>query len=152
MVVGRTMFFTTNTDQVRALDAATGRPLWTYTPLVDFVAAPGTVGVNPTSRGVAAGAGRVYDLTYDDRLIALNAKTGAVLWRRRVANPLAGDAENSPGTYWNGEVIVGGPAGDSGRRGFVAAYDAPTGTALAYLRRAVSRARMGAGVGCPRRR
>ena len=129
VVVGRTMYVTTNTDQVQALDAVTGRPLWSYTPLVDFVAAPGSVSVDPTSRGVAVGAGRVYDLTYDDRLIALNARTGAVLWSRRVANPGLGDAENSPGTYWNGEVIVGGPSGDSGRRGFVAAYDARTGHA-----------------------
>jgi alcohol dehydrogenase (cytochrome c) len=127
VVVGRTMYITTNTDQVRAVDAVTGRSLWSYTPVVDFVAAPGTVGADPTSRGVAVGAGRVYDLTYDARLIALDARTGAVLWRRRVANPSQGDAENSPGTYWNGEVIVGGPAGDSGRRGFVAAYDARTG-------------------------
>src|ERR1700710_2176211 len=117
VVVGRTMFITTNTDEVRAVDAVTGRSLWSYTPLVDFVAARGTVGGDPTSRGVTVGVGRVFDLTYDDRLIALNAKTGAVLWSRRVANPLRGDAENSPGTYWNGEVIVGGPAGDSGRRG-----------------------------------
>jgi alcohol dehydrogenase (cytochrome c) len=129
VVVGRTMYITTNTDEVRALDAVTGRSLWSYTPLVDFVAAPGSVSVDPTSRGVAVGAGRVYDLTYDDRLIALNARTGAVLWSRHVANPRRGDAENSPGTYWNGEVIVGGPAGDSGRRGFVAAYDARTGHA-----------------------
>jgi alcohol dehydrogenase (cytochrome c) len=128
VVVGRTMYITTNTDQVRAVDAVTGRVLWNYTPMVDFVAAPGTVGADPTSRGVAVGAGRVYDLTYDDHLVALDASTGAVLWSRRVANPSQGDAENSPGTYWNGEVIVGGPAGDSGRRGFVAAYDARTGT------------------------
>jgi alcohol dehydrogenase (cytochrome c) len=37
---------------------------------------------------------------------------------------------NSPGTFWDGEVIVGGPAGDVGRRGFVAAYDAATGRRL----------------------
>ncbi len=37
---------------------------------------------------------------------------------------------NSPGTFWNGELLVGGPAGDAGLRGFVAAYDARTGKQL----------------------
>ena len=37
---------------------------------------------------------------------------------------------NSPGTFWHGELLVGGPAGDAGLRGFVAAYDAATGKQL----------------------
>ena len=37
---------------------------------------------------------------------------------------------NSPGTFWRGELLVGGPAGDAGLRGFVAAYDAASGKQL----------------------
>ena len=76
------------------------------------------------------GAGRIYELTYDDQLIALDARTGKQLWDVRVANAAAGYASNSPGTYWNGEVIVGGPAGDAGLRGYVAAYNARNGHRL----------------------
>lgn len=130
VVVGRTLYYTTNTDAVFAVDAATGRLRWSYTPRVDFLAGPDPIGVRPTSRGVAVGAGRVYDLTYDDRLIALDAGTGAVLWHVRIGDPSRGDAENSPGTYWRGEVIVGGPAGDTTEPGFIAAYSARTGHRL----------------------
>ena len=48
----------------------------------------------------------------------------------RVDDPEPGHTENSPGTYWHGELIVGGPAGDAGLRGFVAAFDARTGRRL----------------------
>ena len=45
-------------------------------------------------------------------------------------DPAKGNTMNSPGTFWNGELLVGGPAGDAGLRGFVAAYDAATGKQL----------------------
>jgi glucose dehydrogenase len=130
IVVGRTMYYDTGTDEVFAVDAATGSIRWTYTPAVDFLAGPQITSVEPVSRGVAYGAGRIYLTTADDRLIALDARTGRPLWKTRVADPAKGDTMNSPGTFWDGEVVVGGPAGDAGRRGFVAAYDAATGRRL----------------------
>jgi PQQ-dependent dehydrogenase (methanol/ethanol family) len=130
IVVGRTMYYDTGTDEVFAVDAATGAIRWTYTPPVDFLSGPQITSAEPVSRGVAYGAGRIYLTTADDRLIALDARTGRPLWKTRVADPAKGDTMNSPGTFWDGEVIVGGPAGDVGRRGFVAAYDAATGRRL----------------------
>ena len=130
IVVGRTMYYDTTTDEVLAADAATGRVTWSYSPEVDFLASPRGAGTAPVSRGVTYGAGRIYELTYDAQLIALDARTGKKLWDVRVANANQGYAENSPGTYWDGEVIVGGPAGDAGLRGFVAAYNARTGHRL----------------------
>jgi glucose dehydrogenase len=47
-----------------------------------------------------------------------------------VVDPGEGNTMNSPGVFWNGELIVGGPAGDAGLRGFAAAYDAATGKPL----------------------
>ncbi|MBS1889530.1 MAG: PQQ-binding-like beta-propeller repeat protein [Actinobacteria bacterium] len=130
IVVGRTMYYDTGTDQVFAVDAATGRVRWTYTPPVDFLAAPRLSLSPPVSRGVAYGAGRIYLTTADDQLIALDARTGKVRWADRVADPSKGNTLNSPGTYWHGELLVGGPAGNAGLRGFVAAYDAATGRPL----------------------
>jgi alcohol dehydrogenase (cytochrome c) len=130
VVVGSTMYYSTNTNEVLAVNAATGRLRWSYVPEVNFLLGPQGVDAVPVSRGVAVGGGRVYDLTADDQLIALNARTGRRLWRVRVADPNAGYSESSPGTYWRGEVIIGGPAGDSGLRGFVAAFDASTGRRL----------------------
>ncbi len=130
VVVGSTMYYSTNTDQVVAVNAATGRLDWTYTPEVDFLAGPQGFHSSPDSRGVTVAGGRIYDLTTDDQLIALSARSGSELWDVRVADSSEGYVENSPGTYWNGEIIIGGPAGDAGLRGFVAAYDARSGREL----------------------
>lgn len=130
VVVGRTMYITTNTDQVLALDAASGRRLWTYTPRVDFSSAVGDVGQLPVSRGVTVAAGRVFLVTFDDRLIALGAGDGRELWRQRFADPRAGLWAPSPPAYWRGRLFVGGAANASGLRGFVAAYDSSTGREL----------------------
>jgi alcohol dehydrogenase (cytochrome c) len=130
IVVGRTMYYDSGTDEVFAVDGATGKIRWTYTPQVDFLAGPQLETSEPVSRGVTYGAGRIYLTTADDQLIALDARTGKKIWRRQVIDPGAGNSMNSPGTYWHGELIVGGPAGDAGLRGFIAAYDARTGKQL----------------------
>jgi alcohol dehydrogenase (cytochrome c) len=129
VVIGRTMYYTTNTDEVDAVDAVTGKLRWSYVPRVNLFAGPLSTST-PVSRGVAVGGGRVYDLTYDDQLLAMKASTGRLLWRVPVASAADGETEDSPGVYWDGEVIVGGPAGSSGQAGFVAAFDASTGRRL----------------------
>jgi PQQ-dependent dehydrogenase (methanol/ethanol family) len=130
IVVGRTMYYDTGTDQVYAVDAATGKVRWTYAPPVDFLAGPALNITEPVSRGVTFGAGRIYLTTADDQLIALDAKTGKPVWKTQVVDPSKGNTMNSPGVYFDGELIVGGPAGDAGLRGFAAAYDATTGKQL----------------------
>src|SRR5919199_3291875 len=95
VVVGRRMYLTTNTNQVWALDAATGAVIWTYTPRVNFfvsgVGAKNGVGAEgltpPTNRGVAVAAGKVYELTFDCHLLALDAATGKLLWRGAAGGP-----------------------------------------------------------------
>ena len=52
IVVERTMYYDTGTDQVFAVDAATGKVRWTYAPPVDFLAGPGLA--SSTSRSAAA--------------------------------------------------------------------------------------------------
>jgi alcohol dehydrogenase (cytochrome c) len=130
IVVGRTMYYDTGSDEVFAVDAASGRELWSYVPEIDFFAGPAGGSAIPVSRGVTYGAGRIYLVTGDARLVALDAKTGKRLWERPVADPAAGNVLNSPGTFWKGEIVVGGPAGAAGLRGFVAAYSAKDGTPL----------------------
>jgi PQQ-dependent dehydrogenase (methanol/ethanol family) len=130
IVVGRTMYYDTGTDQVYAVDAATGKVRWTYAPPVDFLAGPSLQINEPVSRGVTYGDGRIYLTTADDQLIALGAKTGKPRWKTQVIDPEKGNTMNSPGAFFDGELIVGGPAGDAGLRGFVAAYDAASGKQL----------------------
>ena len=128
VVVNGVMYYTTNADQVRAVNAATGSQIWQYTPKVDFYhAIAGGGGGVPTNRGVAVANGKVYLLTFDNQLISLQASTGEKLWDSQVADPLQGYSETSPATYWNGLLFVGSAESDAGLRGFVAAYDANTG-------------------------
>lgn len=128
VVVGGIMYLTTNTDQVIAVQAATGRRIWTYTPTVNFLGPMLLQGsVQPVNRGVEVAEGQVYLLTYDDQLISLNAATGKPEWRTVVADP-AHYYEQSPPTYWQGLLLIGEAGIGSGVRGFVAAFDARNGT------------------------
>lgn len=128
VVVGRRMYVTTSTNEVWALDAASGAVVWKYLPRVDFLFSVGLGGVTvPTNRGVAVANGRVYELTFDCHLIALDAFRGKLLWQVRVADPRLGYYETAAPTVWRGLVFVGSSGGDSGARGFVAAYDGSSG-------------------------
>jgi len=128
VVVNGTMYFTTNTDQVVAVNAATGRLKWKYTPSVAFYrAVAGGGGGVPTNRGVTVANGHVYLLTFDDQLIALQAATGEKLWKTTVSSSFAGYSETSPPTYWNNMLFVGSAESDAGMRGFVAAFNASSG-------------------------
>jgi outer membrane protein assembly factor BamB len=127
-VINGVMYYTTDTDQVRAVDATNGHLIWQYTPQVDFLnSTQGGGGGAPLNRGVTVVNGRVYLGTFDSHLIALQAATGEVLWNTEMNLPSAHYALSSPPTYYNGLLFVGSEAGDSGLRGYVAAYDANTG-------------------------
>jgi PQQ-dependent dehydrogenase (methanol/ethanol family) len=128
VVVNGVLYMTTNLDQVRAVNAATGAMYWQYTPKVNFyqAIAAGGGGV-PANRGVNIANGTVYLLTFDDQLIALQAATGEKIWSTTVADARLGYSEDSPPTYWNGLLLVGSAGAEGGLRGFIAAYDARTG-------------------------
>jgi glucose dehydrogenase len=79
--------YDTGLDQVFAVDAATGNVRWTYTPPPNFLAGPGLELLEPVSRGVTFGAGKIFVITADDQLIALDAGTGKGKWKMRVVDP-----------------------------------------------------------------
>jgi glucose dehydrogenase len=109
--------------KIMALDAATGAKLWTTTyPLGRFKICCG-----PNNRGPALAYGNLYVLTLDDKLLALNARTGRERWETRLADPNAGYSESMAPQIFDGMVIVGSAGGEWALRGFVAAYDARTG-------------------------
>jgi alcohol dehydrogenase (cytochrome c) len=110
-------------DLVEAISAASGKVLWSYRP----AAIHQPVWAPVATRGVALGDGLVFLLAADDQLTALDAKTGAVRYSVQVASPAQGYFETMNPVFAKGKVIVGSSGGDEGNRGFVAAYDAPTG-------------------------
>jgi alcohol dehydrogenase (cytochrome c) len=79
------------------------------------------------NRGVAFLDGRLFRGTGDARLIALDAKSGKMIWKDVVGNPAIGEFIAAAPIAWNGLVFVGVAGGDWGIRGRVMAFDAQTG-------------------------
>ena len=128
IMVGRTLYVTTNTGEVVAFDAATGRRRWKHAPKVDFSLSRGIGGFGvAVNRGVAVDDKQVYLLTFDNQLQALSRATGEMLWSSRVADPRTGAYQSMAPSVWNGLIYVGVSGAEDGIRGYVAAYDARTG-------------------------
>jgi alcohol dehydrogenase (cytochrome c) len=123
LVVADTMFVTTSHTTV-ALDAANCDMRWRT------VNTPDEVEAWPVNRGAAYLDGKVFRGTNDGRLIALDAKTGALIWKTKIGDPTHGEAVPSAPVAWNGMVFVGLAVGDFGTRGRMMAYDAATGHEL----------------------
>lgn len=123
MVNGGVMFVATPGYQVIALEAKTGRTLWTYrkTPI------QGARVLHQTTRGVALYGDKVYFAAGDAFLVALNAKTGREVWSTQVADSLSGYYMSLAPLVADGKVMVGVSGGENGIRGFVAAFDPESG-------------------------
>ena len=101
-------------NRVEALDARAGRLIWQY------LRPPATRG---WQRGVAVYQGRVYVGTVDSSLVALDAKTGNLLWESKAVGEGIRMLGAAP-LIAKGKVVVGG-SGKGG--GWVQAFDAETG-------------------------
>ncbi|MEH2538177.1 MULTISPECIES: PQQ-dependent dehydrogenase, methanol/ethanol family [unclassified Bradyrhizobium] len=127
VVVDGVMYQTASWSVVHAIDARTGKRLWTYDPKVDRT--KGYKGCcDVVNRGVALWKGKVFVGAYDGRLIALDAVTGKVVWEKDTLI----DKEHSytitgAPRVFNGKVVIGNGGAEYGARGYVTAYDAETG-------------------------
>ncbi len=129
VVNGSTMFITTPMDTVIALDAAGGRVLWKYVPNISMQALR-AVCCDVVNRGVALYGNDVFLGTIDDRLIALDAQSGRLVWSRQVVAVGKDHAITGAPLVVGGRVITGVAGGEFGARGFIAAFDAQTGRRL----------------------
>lgn len=82
------------------------------------------------NRGVAVLDGRVFRGTCDGRLVALDAKSGKLLWKNVIANPRLGESTPGVPLAWQGVVFMGIAGSELGIRGRVLAFDAATGKEL----------------------
>lgn len=122
------VLFVTGPNQVFALDALTGNPVWHYSrPLSNGLVGDAKLGTN---RGVAILRDRVFLVTDNAHLLALQRATGNLAWDV----PLAQGNQNYGGTLAplvvEEMVIVGVSGADEGIRGFVAALRADTGALI----------------------
>jgi glucose dehydrogenase len=90
LVVDGVMYVSLPYNHVVALDAATGERIWRY----EHKLITDKLCCGPANRGLALGYGRLYMITVDARLIALDRRTGRVEWDVPVADPNTGAAES----------------------------------------------------------
>jgi PQQ-dependent dehydrogenase (methanol/ethanol family) len=121
------MFLTTSFNHVYAIDARTGEEYWHYKHKLGPIV---TVCCGNNNRGVAIAEGKLYMGTIDAKLVALDAKTGKVVWETQIADPDKGYSETMAPAYVDGKVLIGTNGGEYGIRGFVKAFDAKDGKLL----------------------
>lgn len=130
LVVGDTMFVVTpKPNTVYALDLRRdGVIKWSYRaeqPELQTAIARACCGAQ--TRGIAYGDGKVFLATLDGQLIALDAETGAVVWKQQNADLSIGETMTTAPFVVHNNVIVGVAGGEYGVRGHITAYDIDTG-------------------------
>jgi quinohemoprotein ethanol dehydrogenase len=124
------LYFASGLNIVHAVDARSGEALWVYDPHV-AEAAGRKLRQGWGSRGIGYWDGKVYTGTGDGRLIAIDAKSGSVVWSVMTVDASDGRYITGAPRLFDGKVIIGhGGADSSNVRGYVTAYDAKTGVRL----------------------
>ena len=124
LVVDGVMYITASPSSVIALDAKTGRPYWRYDhPLPDEL----NFCCGPSNRGVAILGDRLFMSTLDAHVVALDTKTGSVIWDAEAGDEKAGYSKKAAPLVIGDKVVTGIAGGEFGIRGFLDAYDAQTG-------------------------
>jgi PQQ-dependent dehydrogenase (methanol/ethanol family) len=125
------LYLVTAQNHVQAYDAVTGETLWAYNPTLD---ASDSICCGPQAKGVAVAYGKVFVPRLDGKVVALDAKTGAVVWTANQADILPEPTHyytftSAPQVY-DGMVILGNAGSEYPTRGFVEALSATDGKLL----------------------
>jgi PQQ-dependent dehydrogenase (methanol/ethanol family) len=128
LIIGSTMYVHAPfPNTVFALDLnADGRIIWKYEPKQD----PDTIPVmccDTVNRGPAYGGGKIILHQADTTVVALDARTGKVVWKAVNGDPKKGETGTSSPMVVKDKVIIGISGGEFGVRGSLTAYDLNTG-------------------------
>jgi alcohol dehydrogenase (cytochrome c) len=124
LVVDGVLYTVQAPNDVVALDAVTGRPFWTF----PYEPAPeGRPCCGRVNRGLAILGDTLYMGTIDAHLLAIDAHSGELRWKVKVAEAAERYSITHSPTVVKDKVIVGTGGGDGPIRGLIAAYDARTG-------------------------
>ena len=125
LVLDGVLYVTGSHNFAWALDARTGRPFWQYRRNLPDDLTYGSSA--PVNRGFGILGDRLFMVTLDARLLALDRKTGSVLWDIELADYRIGYAATLAPLVIDDKVIVGISGGEYPTRGFIDAYDPTTG-------------------------
>src|SRR5690606_37628641 len=104
-----------------------GRVIWKYEPKQD----PDVIAVmccDTVNRGVAYGDGKIILNQADATVVALDAKTGEVVWTAKNGDPNKGETGTSAPMVVKDKVIVGMSGAEFGVRGHLTAYNLADGS------------------------
>ena len=125
LVLDGVLYVTGSHNFAWALDARTGRPFWQYRRNLPDDLTYGSSA--PVNRGFGILGDRLFMVTLDAHLLALDRKTGSVLWDIELADYRIGYAATLAPLVIDDKVIVGISGGEYPTRGFIDAYDPTTG-------------------------
>jgi len=109
-----------------ALDARNGRQIWRTPVTLEM----GTTGAPITRGGPVLYNGKLFRITYDNHLVALDMKTGKELWNQKYAEGKEGYYSTGAPIIANGVLISGMAGGERTTRGFLDGWDPDTGKKL----------------------
>lgn len=124
IVVDGVMYVTGWDGWVWAMDAVTGQLHWQYKHAVPFDTSLCCGNVN---RGCAVGHGKVFVVTLNAHVLALDAETGKCVWDKTWGDVRAGESGTVAPLLVKDLVIVGSSGGEFGNRGHLDAFNVETG-------------------------
>ena len=113
-------------NKVFAIDLDTQKILWKYEPKQDPAVIP-QMCCDTVNRGLAYAEGKVILQQADSNLVALDAKSGKVIWSVKNGDPKLGAVNTNAPHIFKDKVITGISGGEWGVRGFIAAYNLSDG-------------------------
>jgi alcohol dehydrogenase (cytochrome c) len=124
IVVDGVMFLSGWDGWVWALDAKTGTEIWRYKHAIPFDVSLCCGNVN---RGVAVAQGKVFFVTANAHVLALDATSGKRVWDKTYGDVRAGESATVAPLVVKNMVIVGSSGGEFGVRGHLDAFDIESG-------------------------
>jgi PQQ-dependent dehydrogenase (methanol/ethanol family) len=130
LVIGDTLYFHTPfPNNVYAVNLNDQTFKWKYEPKQDADVVP-VMCCDTVNRGLAYGDGKIFLQQADTTLVALDARTGKVIWSVKNGNPKIGETNTNAPHVFKDKVITGISGGEFGVRGRLLAYDIRTGKRL----------------------
>lgn len=125
IVVDDVMYIAAGLGEVVAVDAKTGQKVWGYYPKLRGGSKDDCCA--RTTKSVAVAEGKVYVSRYDATLVALDQKTGEVIWEKEAADAQQGYRITSAPLYHKGKIYIGVTKGKDGLSGSIKAVAAKDG-------------------------
>jgi alcohol dehydrogenase (cytochrome c) len=124
LVFGGMMYITGPSNTAWALDALTGRQIWSYRS-----APPARLDLccGPVNRGFAVHGNKLFKVDLQGTLLAMDAQSGAVLWQATLDDYKKGYSATAAPLIVKNLVVTGMAGAEFGTRGFIDAYDVNTG-------------------------